>query len=58
MSSRYFVQDRIITVGRELLKRPLEPRYVGRKTMSAPAEGYGSVHNKEQSELVAKAITL
>lgn len=52
----YFVQDRILTATRELNGNEIRPTYIGRKTMASPAEGWGDVHQMEQSRIVTEAV--
>jgi 2-oxoglutarate dehydrogenase E1 component len=47
-----FVQDRL----ENLLSNCQRPRYVGRSASASPATGSYSIHQKEQSELVAEAL--
>jgi len=56
MGAWYFVQDRICTATRELVGSEVRPRYIGRKTMASPAEGYGDVHTREQERIASEAI--
>ena len=56
MGAWYFVQDRIHTSTRVLNGAEVRPSYVGRKTMSSPADGYADVHLKEQTRIVDAAI--
>ena len=57
MGAWSYVQDRIMTATRVLNGEVRLPAYVGRGTMASPAEGYGEVHNKEQSSIVSLAIS-
>jgi 2-oxoglutarate dehydrogenase E1 component len=57
MGAWYFVLARFKTAARQLLGREITTKYIGRRTMSAPAEGYGSVHTKEQAAIVSAAVT-
>jgi 2-oxoglutarate dehydrogenase E1 component len=52
----YFVQERINTATREINGEEKKPKYVGRKTMASPAEGYGDVHNYEQNKILEQAL--
>ena len=47
-----FVQDRL----ENLLPNCERPRYVGRASSASPATGSYSIHQKEQSELIAQAL--
>ena len=49
-----FVQERL----ENLLPNCGRPRYVGRSASASPATGSYSIHQKEQTELVAQALTL
>jgi 2-oxoglutarate dehydrogenase E1 component len=49
-----FVQDRL----ENLLPNCERPRYVGRSASASPATGSYSIHQREQSELVAQALTM
>jgi 2-oxoglutarate dehydrogenase E1 component len=51
-----FVHDRIMTATRELNGDEVRARYIGRKTMASPAEGYQDVHAVEQAALIAKCL--
>jgi len=51
-----FVQDRILTACKKLLGKAVFPAYIGRPTMASTAEGYGSVHVKQQNALIDLAI--
>lgn len=57
MGAWSYVQDRIMTATRVLNKQEQRPAYIGRKTMASPAEGYGSMHTKEQNELLQLALS-
>jgi multifunctional 2-oxoglutarate metabolism enzyme len=48
-----FVQDRL----ENLLPNCNRPRYVGRSASASPATGSYSIHQREQSDLVAQALT-
>ena len=49
-----FVQDRL----ENLLPNCQRPRYVGRSASASPATGSYSIHQKEQAELVAQALSV
>eukprot|EP00941_MAST-03F_sp_MAST-3F-sp1_P005873 g5873.t1 len=51
-----FVQDRLATASRVLNNKEISPGYVGRQTMAATAGGYGSVHEKEQADIIQNAL--
>jgi len=57
MGAWSFVQDRIMTASRVINGERRTPGYVGRKTMASPAEGYGSVHDREQKAIVDLALS-
>lgn len=57
MGAWYFVQDRIMTATRVVNNKEIRPAYIGRGTMAAPAEGYGSVHTREQNEICRLAMS-
>jgi 2-oxoglutarate dehydrogenase E1 component len=52
-----YVQDRFMTATNILNDKEIRPAYVGRAPMASPAEGYGAVHNREQSNLVKLAMS-
>jgi len=52
-----YVQDRIITASNVLNKKEIRPAYVGRTTMASPAEGYGSVHTRQQNQIIDYALS-
>ena len=52
-----YVQDRFMTATNILNNKEIRPAYVGRAPMASPAEGYGAVHNREQSNLVKLAMS-
>lgn len=56
MGAWYFVQERIQTATRVLNNNEQRPKYVGRKTMASPAEGYGDVHAYQQNKILEKAL--
>jgi 2-oxoglutarate dehydrogenase E1 component len=47
-----FVQDRILTACKVINDKQMTLGYVGRGTMASTAEGYGSVHVKNQLALM------
>ena len=57
MGAWSFVQDRIMTASRVLNDQKRAPGYVGRKTMASTAEGYGSVHSREQKAIIDLALS-
>mmetsp|Transcript_33214 Transcript_33214/g.53481 ORF Transcript_33214/g.53481 Transcript_33214/m.53481 type:complete len:976 (+) Transcript_33214:304-3231(+) len=65
MGTWYFCDDRIYTAIRKVRTLRGDPvdsepelrcKYVGRGTMASPAVGYGSVHNLEQADIIARAL--
>jgi 2-oxoglutarate dehydrogenase E1 component len=52
----YFVQERIETATREINGDEKRVKYVGRKTMASPAEGYGDVHTYQQNKILDQAL--
>lgn len=56
MGCWYFVQDRIIRAALVLNGSEVQPKYIGRKTMASPAEGWGDVHNQVQAKIIHDAI--
>jgi 2-oxoglutarate dehydrogenase E1 component len=60
MGTWYFVDDRIYTATRVLLDGEDGRRcaYVGRKTMASPAVGFGSVHTREQDNILRRALDI
>ena len=57
MGAWSFVQDRIMTASRVVNDEKRSPGYVGRKTMASTAEGYGSVHAREQKSIIDLALS-
>jgi 2-oxoglutarate dehydrogenase E1 component len=57
MGAWSFVQDRIMTASRVINNEKRSPGYVGRKTMASTAEGYGSVHAREQKSIIDLALS-
>ena len=51
-----YVRPRIATATRVLGKKEKQPTYVGRKPSASPAAGAGSIHEKEQLQLITKAL--
>jgi len=56
MGAWYFVMERIETATRVLNGEEKRAKYVGRKTMASPAEGYGDVHHYQQNKILEKAL--
>ena len=46
-----------MTASRDINGEEKRPGYIGRKTMASPAEGYASVHVREQAGLVAMVFS-
>jgi 2-oxoglutarate dehydrogenase E1 component len=51
------VSDRITTATRDLNGEEKKPVYIGRNTMSSPAEGYGDVFTAQQNKIVERALS-
>lgn len=56
MGAWYFVNERIETATREINGQELRAKFVGRKTMASPAEGYGDVHQYQQNKILQQAM--
>lgn len=57
MGCWYYVQDRIMTATRKINNDERRPAYVGRPTMSSPAEGWGKIAAKVQANIVIRALS-
>ena len=58
MGSWHFVDRRLEKAMVEAGMRQMRPVYVGRKASASPATGLAAVHEKEQAELIQKALVL
>lgn len=57
MGAWVYVSDRIMTATQVLNKKESRPGYVGRRTMSAPAEGSAYQHAKNQALIIDTALS-
>lgn len=58
MGAWFFLDRRIEKVLMQIETKSKRPVYIGRKAAASPAAGYLSIHQREQSEVVRKALLL
>lgn len=56
MGAWFFVEPRIREILSEKKAKNINVTYVGRKEAASPAVGYGSIHKKEQTEILTIAV--